>query len=253
MNDIVIAFNEYFEIVNANSPELLRDVFHLRYQVLCIEQRVPGFEAANYPMEMESDDYDRHSSHILLRHRPSGDFVGTVRLILPDPLNPGKTFPMEQYTQFDPALFDINKLSRQHTGEISRLVIVRRFARRRDEPLRTSENGTWVPTKQRRFPHPMLALVVGIVRMSAEHHITQCFSAMDPSLNRLLGPFGLQFDPVGPLTNHHGLRRPYYIDLLKMLDRTYVNHNHIWELITDYGKVRLASTEHGPEHHRASY
>lgn len=257
MNDIVAAFHEYFEVIDALSPELLRDVFHLRYLVFCIEQRVQGFEAANYPTEMESDDYDRHSSHILLRHRPSGEFIGTARLILSDPLNPEKPFPIEQHTQFDPALFDISKLSRKQTGEISRLVIVRRFNRRKGEPLQALENGgdveRWVPTKQRRFPHPMLALVVGIIRMSARHKITQCLSAMDPSLNRLLGPFGLQFDPVGPLADYHGPRRPYYIDLLKMLDRTYVNHNHIWELITDHGKVRLASMESAPEHHRTLY
>src|SRR5512134_3593348 len=81
-NDVVAAFNEYFEVINADSPELLRDVFHLRYQVYCIEQRAPGFEASKYPDEMESDEYDAHSSHILLRHRPSGEFVGTARLIL---------------------------------------------------------------------------------------------------------------------------------------------------------------------------
>ena len=67
MNDMVAAFNEYFEVIDANSPELLRDVFRVRYQVLCVEQRAPGFEPSRYPEEMESDDYDRHSSHILLR------------------------------------------------------------------------------------------------------------------------------------------------------------------------------------------
>ena len=39
MNDIVAAFNEYFEVIDARSPELLQDVFRLRYQVYCIEQR----------------------------------------------------------------------------------------------------------------------------------------------------------------------------------------------------------------------
>ena len=71
MNDVVAAFHEYFEIIDANSPELLREVFRLRYQVLCVEQRAPGFEPSNYPDGLESDQYDRHSSHILLRHRPS--------------------------------------------------------------------------------------------------------------------------------------------------------------------------------------
>lgn len=250
MNDMVAAFNEYFEVVDAYSPELLREVFHLRYQVYCIEQRAPGFEASKYPAEMESDDYDRHSSHILLRHRPSGEFVGTARLILSDPLNPEKLFPTEQHTQIDPALIDLGKLTRQHIGEISRLVVIRRFARRKDELLHAIENGTggekWTPTNHRRFPHPILALVVGIIRMSSNNNITQCLSLMEPSLNRLLGLFGLKFEPIGPLTEHHGPRRPYHIDLIKLLDRMHTNHNEMWELMTDYGKVRIGTTESSP-------
>jgi N-acyl amino acid synthase of PEP-CTERM/exosortase system len=241
MNDVVAAFNEYFEIIHVDSPELLRDVFRLRYQVLCIEQRAPGFEASNYPLGLESDDYDRHSSHILLRHRLSGEFVGTARLILPDPLNPEKLFPTEQHTRFDPALLDGNKLPRQNTGEISRLFVVRRFKQRRGELPHACKNetdsGIPIPIKRRRFPHPVLALAVGIISMSIEHNITHWFSVMEPALNRLLSLYGLQLDPVGPITDHHGLRRPYYVDLTKMLDRMYENHNEFWELVTNYGRV----------------
>ena len=42
MNDIYTAFNEFFELVMADSEELLREVYRLRYQVLCIEKRLPG-------------------------------------------------------------------------------------------------------------------------------------------------------------------------------------------------------------------
>lgn len=245
MNDVVAAFNEYFEVIDANSPELLCEVFHLRYQVLCIEQRAPGFEASSYPEKMESDGYDRHSSHILLRHRPSDKFVGAARLILPDPLDPYKLFPTERHMRLDPALIDTSKLVRQTTGEISRLVVVRRFSRRRDELLHALENGMnvqkWSPTIQRRFPHPMLALAVGIIRMSVEQNINHWLSVMEPALNRLLGLYGLQLDPVGPIIDHHGLRRPYYSDLVQMLDRMYKNHHQFWELVTDYGRVRPAA------------
>lgn len=241
MNDIVAAFREYFEVIDADSPELLREVFHLRYQVLCIEQRLPGFDTLHYPEECERDSYDDHSSHILLQHRPSGEFVGTARLILPDPLDPEKLFPIEQHTQFDPALFDINALPRKHIAEVSRLLIVRRFRRRRGEnekfgrEMVVEKGGI---KKRRRFPHPILALVVGIIRMCAEHNITQCLSVMDPSLNRLLEPYGLQFDSVGPLTDYHGPRRPYHVNLTSMLNRLYENHDQIWELVTDYGRVK---------------
>ncbi|WP_238529802.1 PEP-CTERM/exosortase system-associated acyltransferase [Nitrosospira multiformis] len=238
MNDIVTAFNEYFEVVDADTPERLQDVFRLRYQVLCIEQRLPGFEASRYPDGCECDSYDAHSSHMLLRHRPSGDFVGTARLILPDPLTPEKPFPIEQHAQLDP-FFNINRLPRQHAAEVSRLLVVRRFRRRKGDSG-GPENEIVVEDraieKPRRFPHPVLALAVGLIRMSAAHHITHWLSIMDPALNRLLTLYGLQHDPVGPLIEHHGQRRPYHVDLSAMLNRMHESHPLIWELVTDFGR-----------------
>lgn len=240
MNDVVAAFHEYFEVIDANSPELLREVFRLRYQVLCIEQRLPGFDASLYPDGYERDSFDDHSSHILLQHRPSGNFVGTARLILPDPVNPFKPFPIEEHTRFDPMLFDIAALPRLHTAEISRLLIVRGFRRRKSDNEQV-ERGIVVEQsetkKLRRFPHPVLALVVGLIRMSAGHNINHWLSIMDPALNRLLVPFGLQQHPTGPIAEHHGQRRPYYVNLTHMLDSVYKDHRHIWELLTDYGRI----------------
>jgi N-acyl amino acid synthase of PEP-CTERM/exosortase system len=245
MNDIVAAFNEYFEVIDADTPERLQDVFRLRYQVLCIEQRLPGFEASRYPDEYECDSYDAHSSHMLLRHRPSGDFVGTARLILPDPLTPEKPFPIEQHAQLDP-FFNINRLPRQHAAEVSRLLVVRRFRRRKGDSG-GPENEKIVEDrdteKPRRFPHPVLALAVGLIRMSAAHHITHWLSIMDPALNRLLTLYGLQHNPVGPLIEHHGQRRPYHVDLPAMLNRMHKNHRLIWELVTDFGRVLPAHPE----------
>lgn len=250
MNDVVAAFHEYFEVIDARSPQLLRQAFHLRYQAYCVEQRAPGFEASKYPTEMESDGYDHHSSHILLRHRPSGEFIGTARLILPYPLDPARAFPTEQHTRFDPALIDMNRIPRRHLGEISRLIIVRRFMRRRDEPLDAIQKGrsveAWKPMDRRRFPHPLLALAVGIIRMSLERDITHWLSVMEPSLNRLLGLYGLQLDPIGPLIEHHGKRGPYYVDLDRMLDRMHEDYNQFWELVTDYGRVMPASGKSAP-------
>lgn len=241
MNDIVAAFHEYFEVIPANSKELQHEVFRLRYQVLCLEQRVPGFDAARYPDQCERDIYDDHSSHVLLLHRPSGGFVGTARLILSDPAQPKKLLPLELHTQLDPQLFDLSTLPRQHTAEVSRLLIMRRFRQRREDngnferKIVVEESGI---RKLRRFPHPMLALVVGLISMSAEHNVTHWVSIMDPALNRLLGLYGLQHDPIGPITEHHGQRRPYHVDVMSMLDRMYETHKPIWELLTDYGRVR---------------
>ncbi len=194
----------------------------------------------NYPDGLEEDEYDRHSLHILLRHRPSNSFVGTTRLIIQDPLNPDKPFPIENYAQIDPQLVDLNNLPRQHVAEISRFAILKQFSGRRfkNDNLENGSNFTnKAVMERRRFPHTGLALVVGIVRMCAAYKIDHWLSVMNPCLNRLLSYFGSDLYPVGPLTDFHGMRRPYYTKLIDVLDKMYQNHRDIWELVTDYGKA----------------
>jgi N-acyl amino acid synthase of PEP-CTERM/exosortase system len=249
-NDMLSAFDEYFEVVIADTPELLEQAFRLRYTVLCIEERAPGFEAAHYPDGLETDEYDRHSHHLLLRHRPSGDFIGGARLILPDPLEMERPFPAEQYAQIDPALIDNSQLSRQHTAEISRFILVGKYSRRREERRRSEARAVGEkrdPGNRRRFPHPMLAIVVGIIRLCAQQNITHLCSIMEPALNRLLGFYELHLDPIGPLVDCHGPRRPYYVDLIKVMDRININNRPIWELVTDQGRIQPISPIYTPD------
>ena len=249
-NDMLNAFDEYFEVVIANTPELLEQAFRLRYTVLCIEERAPGVEAAHYPDGLETDEYDRHAHHMLLKHRPSGNFIGGARLIFPDPSNPGKPFPVERHTQIDSTLIDTSELSRQHIVEISRFMVLGKYSRRREE-RRKSETGAGGEQRdtsnRRRFPHPMLAITVGIIRMCARQGITHWLSIMEPALNRLLGLYDLQLDAVGPLVDFHGPRRPYYAEISKVLDRLHTNKRPIWELVTDQGRVQPLSPVYTPD------
>jgi len=123
----VARFNEYFDIVSANTPDLLAESYRLRYRVLCLEESVPGFEKQKYPDGMERDEYDASSVHSLLRYRTTGEFVGTVRLILSDPADVDRPFPIELHAagDFDPKRIDIRRLPRGQTAEISRLVVPR--------------------------------------------------------------------------------------------------------------------------------
>lgn len=244
-NDMLNAFNEYFEVILADTPELLEQSFHLRYAVLCIEARAPGFEATHYPDELETDEHDCHAHHILLKHRPTDSFIGSARLIFPDPLNPGKPFPAEQHTQIDPALIDISKLPRQRTIEISRFILLGKYSRRREERRRSDAppgGEQRDPSNRRRFPHPMLAISVGIIRTCARLGITHWLSVMEPSLNRLLGLYGLQLDPIGPLVDYHGPRRPYHAEISKVMNRMQKNNCQVWELVTDQGNIQPVST-----------
>lgn len=60
---------------------------------------------------------------------------------------------------------------------------------------------------------------------------------MEPALNKLLGFYSLQMNPIGPPADYHGLRTPYYLYLPDLLDRMYQDHRSLWELITDHGRI----------------
>lgn len=254
MNDLYLNFQKYFEVVVADTAELLENAYKLRYQVLCVEQRLPGFDASLYPNELEKDDYDNHSSHVLLRHLPSGNFIGTVRLIMTNPIQPEKLLPIELYGQLDPALCDIKALPRHQAGEISRFVITSQFQRRRGdrnideserrvEKIENKEGSTEARERRsaerrdRRLAPPLaLLLAAGIVRLSAEQKINNWLSVMDPALNRLLGYYGLELNPIGPLVEYHGQRRSYFAKIGDVLHRMYKEHHDAWEVVTECGK-----------------
>ena len=260
MNELYINFQKYFEIVIADTPELLESVYRIRYQVLCVEQRLPGFDASLYPDGLEKDDCDSHSSHILLRHLPSGNFMGTVRLIKFNPAQPDKLFPVEMYGQLDSTLCDIKSLPRHQCGEISRFVITSQFQRRKGDRLNNDAEGLEIGNhnsaamiekraaerRERRAAPPLaLLLAAGIVRLSAQQNINHWLSVMDPALNRLLGYHGLELYPIGPLVNYHGLRRPYFARVEDVLKRMHQEYYNAWEIVTDCGKYNLSLPIHG--------
>ncbi len=247
MNDLYTTFHERFEIIIADTPELLEEVYRVRYQVLCVEQRIPGFEQTLYADGQEKDDYDSHSSHVLIRHRHSGKFIGTARLILFDSMNPEKLFPVETHGWLDPELLDMSKFPREQIAEISRFVVINHFNRRRGERRNLDTRKGHSERRDRRSKlHLALVLMAGILRMCGRFNVRIWLSFMDPALNRLLSTFGLSFNPVGPIVEHHGPRKPYFLEIADTLDVMEENHHEAWVVMTDNGKYSrfLASPAH---------
>ncbi len=256
MNELIAGFGEYFAVILAESPRLQQEVFRLRYQVYCREMHF--LDACGFPAEAETDSYDRRSVHILLQHRPSGDYVGTARLVLADILDPEQAFPIEQCATFDPGFGGVPVSLRRHTAEISRLAILGQFphhdnghVRRYDLAMREDKS---FPSRYRRFPNPVLALVVGIVQASIAKNITHWYAIMDPSLHRLLSHFHLQLQPIGPIFDHHGPRRPHFDSIKNVMDSAYHRRRNVWELVTDGGRLWSApGTDEGALSAKHSY
>ena len=76
-----LVYRQRFDVVDANTPELLEEAHRLRFQVYCVEN--PYESPESHPGGLEADEFDSHSAHVLLRHRATDTYVGTVRLILP--------------------------------------------------------------------------------------------------------------------------------------------------------------------------
>lgn len=245
MGELYDAYQKYFEIVIADTPELKEEVYQIRYKVLCEEQRIPGFDQARYPDHSEKDDYDARSTHALLRHKPTGNFIGTVRLVLPDIAALEKPFPVEAYTRIDPEILANENASREKTVEISRFLVIKEFQRRKGDYLyeessevKLNDHDTYGDThKDRRVTANItLILMAAVVQMSVKHDIQNWLSFMNPSLNRLLSQSGMGFKPIGPLVECHGKRKAYFIKFADILNKTQTDYYDVWEILTEQGK-----------------
>jgi len=252
------AFEQFFEILPANTDALRDVVYRIRYQVYCEEMQ---FEAKqDHPDGREIDDFDAHSVHGLLRHRPSGEFAGCVRLVLNHSRSQEPQLPLERYCgqSLDPQILDLTRIDRRSFGEISRLAIVSRFRRRPGEaqtPHGVADDAASLePSERRIFPHIALGLYLAAAAMSLQRGMSMVVVMMEPRLARHMRYFGINFVKAGDVIDHHGMRGPFYItkeslhrdirpeihELLSMVGRQLTDATPAKTSSSDRASVRIA-------------
>lgn len=201
-----------YSTVSPGSGDYL-DYLALRYEVFCDELgRIPSSGRQACGVQLESDEYDVHSLHVLCRSTESGLPVACSRLILPGPngLNVGARYALARKADS----------SAGRVGEIGRLALSHRLRRFRSasdgEPLAPdSARVSGRPSGRNRLrdgPAVALGLYREIFRLAGAYGITHCYAAMEPALARLLNRLGFPFDEAGPLnTEVHPPRQPYVI------------------------------------------
>jgi N-acyl amino acid synthase of PEP-CTERM/exosortase system len=235
--NIIDIFNEYFEMVPAISKELKNEVYKLRYQVYCIEN---NFESpSQFPDKMEHDDYDQQSVHYLIRHRKSGEYAATTRLILPDANNPEKLFPLELHCEIDNFAV-MQSINRDQLGEVSRFCVSKAFKKRKHErntlaAISSDLQYDFTLNERRTFPHLTLALIACFIKASHKNDVHYLYATMEPSLIRFVSAFGINFIKIGPLGDYHGPRWPAVIKISDMLDGIAEKNLDIWNFITNNG------------------
>jgi N-acyl amino acid synthase of PEP-CTERM/exosortase system len=215
-----------FELVPANTRELIETAFALRYQVYCLEREFedPGQQAG----KLETDEYDRHAVHGLIFHRPQSIAIGTARLILPQPRP--ESLPIQHMLKqngLDAGDYFPNNL----VAEVSRFAISRVFRRQ-------SVGAASPPAGKRVHGNlPCLGLIQMLLRQSIELGIEYWAAVMEPKLLRMLAHMGIVFQPVGPLVAHHGLRQPSYCHLPSMLRNMAITKPDCWTVVTNNGEL----------------
>lgn len=206
--DLGASFKRYFEIVPALTDELRDHAYRIRHEVYCEELK---YEPER-PDRRESDEYDRHSLHCLIRSLKSGAFVGCTRLVLARPGEPLYPLPFEKTCahSIDRSILDPRALPRDTIAEVSRLAVVSAYRLRRGErgkPVGLTEEsfGTRVLP---RFPYIPVGLYLGTIELALAHGIDTLFVLTEPRLAVHFARLGVQIQQIGAAVEHRGARVP---------------------------------------------
>lgn len=208
----IAATADDFTIEIADTAVQRREAFRVRHQVYCVER---GYEPG--VGDIETDEFDPYASHVLLRHRASGEVVGTVRVVLPKAQRLRDSFPMQRVCDAG----TLSALPLHTTGEISR------FAISKDRRLGVERSGTMI----------RLALMQGVVRVSGQAGLTHWCAVMERSLLRLLQMTAIHFQPVGPQVECHGTRQPATGEIGSVLERIQREQTPVWQYVTRGGRL----------------
>lgn len=214
------SFTQFFQPVLANSEEQQRLAFQVRCDVYCHEFHYEREEDCN--CGLETDEYDTRSVHGLVVHKPSGRVAGCVRVVPREDGERDRVLPIERHCghTFQHETLRPSLLSDAGICEISRLAVHGRFRRRSGEgvsPVGDVSLPDISSTERRTFPLVSVALFLvatNVVKSTERPHV---FAMMEPRLARLLKRSGLEFSPVGALTDFHGRRAAHYIHVDKAL------------------------------------
>jgi N-acyl amino acid synthase of PEP-CTERM/exosortase system len=224
------SFRRWFEIVPAVTESLKDEAYRLRHSVYCEDL---GFEPPSSDFR-EVDEFDANSSHLLIRHLSTGEFVGCVRLVRLPPGSPLERLPLERTCggKLAAGAIPADASARQHIAEVSRLAIARTFRRRRGEAKQAAplSDESFQAGPIARFPYPLTGLYLGVIATASLEGLTKLFVLTEPRLAHHLGKLGLPIAQIGPPLEHRGLRVPSMIEVEPVVSEM----GRIWKPFYDH-------------------
>lgn len=216
--DLGASFSQMFELIPALDDVALRQVYRIRHDVYC---RDLGWEPVRED-GLETDRYDRHSLHCLLRRRDTGESVGCTRLILVRPEAPDDPLPFEQSCSavLDRSIADPARMPRHTIGEVSRLAVLNTFRKRRGEDssaVSMTDDDFGGPGPQARFPFVPVSLYLGAAAIARRFGIEHVFVLTEPRLASHFSRIGFDIRAIGGAIEHRGARVPSLLSSSKVV------------------------------------
>ncbi len=240
-------FRRYFEIQPALDDDVRDEVYRVRHAVYCEELH---FEAER-PDRRETDEYDAHSLHCLLRTSSEPRrAVGCTRLVLTNPQDRDAPLPFERTCAktLDRSIIDPARLPRERIAEVSRLAVLATYRRRRNEhgaPVAIHDED-FGSKSQPRFPYIPIGLYLGAVALASRSGIETLFVLTEPRLASHFGKLGVDIRQIGGPVEHRGMRVPSMMDVQSIIKNMRFLVKPIWRVIheeIENGFARTAQSE----------
>ncbi|MBS0372189.1 MAG: PEP-CTERM/exosortase system-associated acyltransferase [Proteobacteria bacterium] len=227
-------FRKYFEIATAFDDAGRNNVFGIRHEVYCEEL---GFEPVR-PDRRETDEYDRHSLHCLLRTSTEPHvLVGCNRLVMARPEEPDYPLPFERTcaATLDRSIIDPAKEPRGAIAEVSRLAVRAHYRRRKGETkaavaLSDDDFGT---KEQPRFPYIPIGLYLGVIALAKHEGIETLFVLTEPRLADHFAKLGVKITQIGGPVEHRGIRVPSMMNVDSIIKGLRFFVKPIWRVVAE--------------------
>lgn len=244
-------FRKYFEIVPATDDSIRDAVYRVRHEVYCKEL---GFEPLR-PDGRETDAFDAHSQHCLLRTSNERKTpVGCIRIVMAKSDEPDLLLPFERTcaATLDRSIIDPAKLPRDRIAEVSRLAVRSAFRRRKGErqeaaPVHEEDFGTII---QPRFPYIPIGLYLGAIALAARSGIETLFILTEPRLAAHFAKLGVDVRQIGGPVEHRGIRIPSMMDVQGIIKGMRFLMKPMWRAVEEEieaGFERMRVAEHHPD------
>ena len=206
MNTSLELYNTLFEVKHVTSQKEIDDVFKIRHQVYAVER---GYIPENQENN-ETDEYDVRSEYCLLYFKPTGEAVGTARLVLPDSENIQESYPIQ--TLISHPHLDNEETLLSHP-EISRFAITKACRKEIFSHPAFIEAADKIGLNQREAIAAIgkgmcLGLITELCSMCVKMGFIGAFAVLEPSLIKLISTMGIQNKKLGDIVDYNGRRQP---------------------------------------------